>query len=287
LGTTAAGLALFGAEAGAAGRAAGSGLLDDPPVPPADPDFALRTWARLNGDLTGRLTYSFRGGMVYGFLPQADDVTLGDFGRRLYGYRSGTVRRSRLASDGRIHVRSRSWFFYTDAQTGRYLHELTNPYTGERVRCPPRALPPYDQILTRDGPRATTAGEFPPQSSDDDRPLQLEYAVMGGNVWIRHHVFSRFHPPDTTWYKLEADIVTCVARLDDVLDGALRHIPNTMSHNLVAEWQTWMNMHGAPGHILFVGNGMTVFRSTQLPKDFRDNVATEFPGTLEEPLKWT
>jgi hypothetical protein len=67
----------------------------------------------------------------------------------------------------------------------------------------------------------------------------------------------------------------------------LGHIPNTTSHNLVAEWQTWMKMHGAPGHILFVGNGAHAYRPTDLPETFQAAVAREFPGTLAEPLRWS
>jgi hypothetical protein len=225
--------------------------------------------------------------MVYGFLPQGDDVTLVDFARRLYGYRSGSARLSRLAGDGTVHVRSRSWFFYTDAESGEYLEELTNPYTGERVHCPPRATPIVDTVLTRNGPRASPAAAFSAESSEDDRPFRLDYSVMGEHVWCRHNQYSRFHPGDTTWYKLEADIITCVARLDEVLDGKLTHIENTTSHNLVAEWQTWMNMHGTPGHILFVGNGGNAFQPDGLPPEFRDHIAARFPGTLAEPLRWT
>jgi hypothetical protein len=45
-----------------------------------------------------------------------------------------------------------------------------------------------------------------------------------------------------------------------------------------------MNMHGSPGHILFVGQGSQVDDPRRLPADFRAAVDAEFPGTLEQRL---
>lgn len=255
-------------------------------LPVDDPAFAFRTWARLNSDLSGRLLYMFQGGMVYGFRPQSDDVTLAQFGRRLYGYRSCTVRKASTKPDGSVAIRSRSWFFYTDAESDRYIQTLVNPYTNKVVECPPRMTPITEQVHTVSGPRIDNA-PFPFESSESGRPMHLDYSVMGQHVWIRRNGFTRFKPTDTTWWKLEGDMLTHTAALSDVLDSALTHIPNTTSHNLVAEWQTWMNMHGDPGHILFVGNGAFTHAPHGLPEHFRTAVGERFPGSLEEPVKWT
>jgi hypothetical protein len=227
----------------------------------------------------------FQGGMVYGFLPQADDVTLEQFGRRLYGYRSCTVRRATPHADGTITIRSRSWFFYTDAESGQYIRTLVNPYTGKTVECPPRITPVSEQLHSVTGPRIDRP-PFPYESSEHGRPLRLDISTMGGHVWVRRSGFSRFKPSDATWWKLEADMLTHTASLADVNDQRLDHILNTTSHNLVAEWQTWMNMHGHPGHILFVGNGAFTHHPDGLPPAFRAAVDDAFPGSLGDALSW-
>jgi hypothetical protein len=279
------------ADGDKSGRVAGSTRLAERlRIAATDPDFSWRTWLRLNGDLLGTVMYTYLGGMVYGFLPQGDDVPLGKFARRLYGYRSCSARRATLRGDGSALVRSCSWFFYTDAESGDYLHQLRNPYTGVTVDCPQRMLPPGDEVLAPNSARpgdAAATGKYPPEFSDSDRPFQLDYAAMGETVWIRRNVFSRFHPGDTNWYKLEADMLTHIAKSADLFAEGLGHIPNTTSHSLVAEWQTWMKMHGAPGHILFVGNGAHAYRPTDLPEPFQEAVGREFPGTLAEPLRWS
>jgi Protein of unknown function (DUF1838) len=277
-----AGAALLGAPAfplDRSARAAAARLL-----PVDDPDFALRAWARLNGDPAGRSVWSTHGGMVYGFLPQGDDVTLAQFARRLYQYRAVTVREMRFAGDGTLRMRLRAWSWYSDAQTGEFHREFLNPYTGRLVQCPPRMSPVGETLLTRNGPLPGAPSPFPAELSVTGRPMRLDYAVIGPHAWARREQFSRFRPPDTTWYKLEADMVTHAARLDELLARGLDHVPNTIAHNLVAEWQTWMNMHGSPGHILFVGQGAHVFRAADLPEAAQATIESEFPGSLASGL---
>jgi hypothetical protein len=251
-----------------------------------DPEFRLRTWLRLTADLGGRVVYTFVGGMVYGFRPQADDLSLADFGRRLYGYRSCVARQVKAEADGSFQVRSRGWFYYCHAETGAFFREFINPYTQLRVQCPPRMGPVATQVYDLQGLRRAN-GATAAEQTNLGPPYHFDHAVMGRNIWMRQNVFSRFKPADTTWYKLESDILTYTAALTDVRNPRLGHIPNTTSHNLVAEWQTWMNMHGSPGHILFVGNGAHSYRPTNLPPEIQQTVAQEFPGTLQEPLTWT
>jgi hypothetical protein len=279
-----AGASLLAPSAWPAGRDARRAAAEVLPVD--DPEFALRSWARLNGDPGGRTTFSELSGMVFGFLPQGDDVKLAEFSRHLYQYRSCTARKMRWDDAGTLHIRTRAWSYYADAGTGELHRELLNPYTNKVVQCPPRISPVGEQTMTRNGPPAAPAGAMPTEVSTAGQPMRLDYATLGNHVWVRREQNSRFHPADTSWFKLEADLLTHVAQLDVLLDKSTRHAPNTLSHNLVAEWQTWMNMHGTPGHILFVGNGGHVMRPDDLPQSMQLTLEKEFPGTLSEPAAW-
>ncbi len=282
-GSLSVGTTLFASEAFPADRSARVAAARELPVD--DPDFALRAWARLNGDPAGRTSWSTHGGMVYGFLPQADDVSLEAFARQLYQYRAVAVRRMRFDADGTLRIRQRAWSWYANAQTGEFHRAFLNPYTNRTVQCPPRMSPIGELVMTRQGPPPPTAPTpFPAELSITGRPMRLDYAVVGSHVWARREQFARFRPPDTTWYKLEADLVTHAARLDELRQPGLDHVPNTLSHNLVAEWQTWMNMHGSPGHILFVGQGTSVFRAGDLPDPVQATIEQQFPGTLAAGL---
>lgn len=280
-------LALAGAGlvSGSAAAAGSAKPRSEVPLGIEDPARAFRLWTRLNADLRGRVLYLCQQGMVYGFRPQADDVPLAEFARRLYGYRSGIARLAEPLPDGSVRIRSRSWFLYTDAESGAYIRTLRNPYTGLEVDCAPRMGAVMEQIHAATG-RVPDAAPFPLESSDAGQPLRLDVTAMGEHVWLRRNVFSRFKPPDTNWWKLEADMLTHCAKRADVLDASLGHVPNTTSHNLVAEWQTWMKMHGEPGHILFVGEGAFTHDPRELPGEFRAAVEAAFPATLDEPLQW-
>jgi hypothetical protein len=224
------------------------------------------------------------GRMVYGFLPQADDVTLAQFARRLYQYHAVAVRQMRFDADGALHMRLRAWSWYSDAESREFHRDFLNPCTIRVVQCPPRMSPVGETVMTRSGPPAGAPTPFPAELSPTGRPMRPDYAVLGNHVWARREQFSRFRPPDTTWFKLEADMVKHAARRDELLAPGLDHLPKTISHNLIAEWQTWMNMHGSPGHNLFVGQDAHVFRADDPPGDVQATVEKEFPGSLATGL---
>ena len=255
-------------------------------LPTPNPKFNLRTWARLNADLSGSTLYTCMTGLVYGFLPQSDDVTLAAFGRRLYGYASLTARKVLKTQDDEVRYRAQSWNCYTDASSGEFIETLLNPYTGKTVQCLPRSGPVAEQVQGLEGMNLASA-PFPLESSQAGRPLELQYSTIGDRVWIRREGFTRFKPPDTTWFKLEADFMTHSAQLSDLLNPTLDHVPNECQHNLVAEWQTWMNMHGSPGHILFVGAGTHLRDPAEVPAVLARMIDTRFPGTLEATRQWS
>ncbi|WP_293897707.1 DUF1838 family protein [Phenylobacterium sp.] len=231
----------------------------------------LRTWLKLVADLDGRTVFSVTEGMVWGFKPQADDLTAAQFARRLYGYRSLLARKVETTPDG-LRLRTKGWSFYLDADSGEPVSELLNPYTGLKVTCPPLSGPASS--VTYGGPVATGAGP------------DLTMRRIGDHAWIGVDRISRFKPSDTTWFKLEADLTTYACRTADLDNPANSHIPSTWSHSLTAEWQTWMRMHGEPGHILFNGAGVALRGPEQIGTDLRRAIDRGFPGALAETLAW-
>lgn len=230
------------------------------------------TWVRLIADLTGRTVWSLTQGMVWGFRPQADDLTAADFARRLYGYQSLVARQTRREADGGLRLRTKAWSFYLDRDSFLPIAELRNPYTGEIVACPPLSPPASNSIYG--GPKPTAP--WP----------ELASRQLGEHAWLRAERISRFKPADTTWFKLEADFTTFACRLADLRARRAPHIPSTWSHSLVAEWQTWMRMHGQPGHILFQGAGAALGGAEAIPSALRSAIDLGFPGALAEVASW-
>jgi hypothetical protein len=257
-------LALSAALANGSALAATSGGLDD----------RTRTWLKLVSDLSGRSTFAVERGDVWGFKPQADDLTTDAFAKRLYGYWGLLVRQPTTAPDGSIVLKTKGWTFYTHPETGEIVIEILNPYTGQTVQCPPLSGPVFTAAYGAPGAPPTAA-------------LDLRQRRLDDHAWVEIDRISRFKPKDTTWFKLEADLVSYACRAADLDDPQRRFIPSIWSHNVVAEWQTWMKMHGTPGHILFKGDGACVPNIDAAPAPLKAAIDVHFPGTLAEVKAWS
>ena len=242
------------------------------PANAATLDAGTRNWLRLTADLSGHATWAITLGDVWGFLPQADDLTTQTFARRLYGYWSLVVRKAQQNADGSVVLKLKAWTFYLDSTSGSIVTEITNPYTGVVVKCAPLSGPP---VTLHYG------------DSDMLTPLDIRERRMGDTAWVELDRVSRFKPADTTWFKLEADLTSFTCRARDLDNARLDHVPNSWSHNLVAEWQTWMKMHGTPGHILFKGNGAFIAKPNEIPDALRTAINDHFPGTFAQTAGWS
>ena len=228
-------------------------------------EAAGETWLKLVADLSGRPVFSVLRGDVWGFLPQADDLNPATFARKLYGYWSVVSRTARPRADGAISLATKGWSFYLDPGTGEITSRILNPYTGATVVAKPLSGPPSTMVLQR-GLAAPTG-------------MDVAIRREGTSAMVDIARITRFTTPEITWFKLEADFNTHLCRAADLDDPRLTHIPSTFSHNLVAEWQTWMKMHGSPGHILFRGAGNHVASLDDSPPALRQAIQAYFPAT--------
>ena len=245
----------------------------DRPVPPASPREARLIWARLVGDLGGRPIFFFTHGTVWGFKPQADDLTVQQFAKRLYGYSGVAARQIFRAPDGRLDIRQKFWAFYRHPETDAITDRIPNPYTGK-----------IDAARPLSGP--TAVKPLHPAEPDAAMPYGMRIRRLGTSAIVETSAFARFRSAGTTWYKLEGNLEDYVCRRAD-LDGGATHVPNFYSQNVIAEWQTWTGMHGVPGHILFKGNGEPLTGLDQVPIDQLAAIDRFYPGTLREVRDWT
>lgn len=245
------------------------------PLSPKSASDARMIWARLVGDLSGRPVFYFTHGTVWGFKPQADDLALSDFARRLYGYSGIAARKLERQADGRLLMRHKYWSFYRDPVTDRITDRIPNPYTGKTDTAPPLSRPVGATLLDM-GPAA-----------DGTMPYAMRLQRLGRTAVVETSSFARFKPADTDWYKLEGNLENFVCSAADLDDRAMPHIPNHYNQNVIAEWQTWTGMHGTPGHILFKGDGEPLYALDQIPADQIAAIDRFFPGTLQDVSGWS
>jgi hypothetical protein len=239
-------------------------------------DDHTRTWLRLVSDLSGRPTYAVERGDVWGFKPQADDLATTDFAKRLYGYWSLVARQAARQPDGEVALKTKAWTFYLDVDSGAVVTEILNPYTGATVQCPPLSGPVFTAHY---GQTPVASAPYPPS-------LDLRQRRLGDHAWVEIGRIARFKPADTTWFKLEADLVSYACRAADLDNTNKPFVPSIWSHNVVAEWQTWMKMHGTPGHILFKGDGGFIPSLDATPPMLRTAIDRLFPSTLDAVKAW-
>ena len=273
--------------------AAGIGSVVGAPTASARVPIAptVELFPRLVGDLSGRVTLSYMAGTVWGFRPQADDLTLADFARRIYGYKTLIARKVRRLPNGDFAIKQQGWTLYADPITDTITDILRNPYTGADVQpySPPSA--PFEMAYRADGTQYLPGKEDANplgngQSTAYDNPFDMRVRTIGAHSFVNTSQFIRFKPGNIDWFKLEATLIGYACRAADLRNPKLAHIPSTSTMNLVAEWQTWMNMHGSPGHILFKGEGTDIASVAEAPADYRAALARKFPGQLAKALAW-
>lgn len=242
----------------------------------------LLIWGKLNADLSGRTLYAVTTGTVWGFKPQADDTTLDEFAKRLYGYATCSARRGSITADGLLSIKSKSWNFYLHPETREFTRELLNPYTGKIVTAAPMVSAAAREQLYSINGLVGNEPSIPLETRKPPRPFDLQVRVIGAQAFVDETSFIRFKANDISWYKLEGNLWSHACLLRDLTDTSLTHIPSTWTQNLIAEWQTWMNMHGEPGHILFKGDGCHVSQPEQIPEDIRRSIEIVSPGALQQ-----
>ncbi len=252
-------------------------------LPTRDPAFNVRTIGRLQGDISGRVHYSYSQGTVFGLVP-AEGPPLADYGRLIYRTEGVSVRMSRARADGAIEDRARNWMFYCDPDTSEYITEFRNPYTGETLPVPTFRGGIGGNVMTINGPQVSAT--FTMESTVFNRPLQLDYKFVGDTAWIHRHAFTRWKEGATGFQKTEMTLDAWVCRIADLANEKLTMIPSSYSWTSQTEWQSWLKMRGKPGAMLWRNDSIKADSIDLLPRRFVAQCEKMMPGKLAEPLTW-
>lgn len=252
-------------------------------VPRDDAVFNVRTIGKLQGDLSGVVTYTWNPGTVYGVIP-GSGLPPAEFGRALYRVEGVTQRISRLLEDGSAEERSRNWMFYLDAETDEYLTRWRNPYTGEDLEVPPWRGSPSRSRLSVRGPEVSFGTGF--ENTSLGKPPKLSFRTLGERTWITRHAATRLTDA-AGQHRNELSIDAWICRTADLLDERLTHIPSTYTWTSHAEWQPWTRMQGRAGNVIWRIESVVMHDRTALPERFLRHLEALLPGKLDEPLNWS
>ena len=248
-----------------------------------DPATNVGLWGKLDGDLSGKIVYSFTSGSVYGLIP-GQGLAPDEYGKRLFDFDGCGVKISRLRKDGSVEQKSRGWLLYKDAEAGGYIDEFLNPYTGEKVAVPAFRAGISGTVMTKDGPEVSAS--FPMESTVYGRPMRLRWTALGDQMIATRSAFTRWKERTSGQYRTEVTIDTWTMRRSDLENESLTHIPNTYAWTSETQWMSMLKMGDRPGHQLWRSNGVKLYSPLDLPKEFVAATEKRQPGALTDPLKF-
>ena len=248
-----------------------------------DPKDRLMIFEKLQGDLSGQQTFSFSEGRVFGIRPdQTDD--LNSFGKEVFRFTGCAIRIKRILDNGNVETKSRVWLLYQDPETGAFIDEMKNPYTGEVVEVPPFRGGISGGIMTPQGPQVKA--NFKMESTAIGAPLDLVFNEMGGRMHITRHAFTKWLEKRSNTYRTEWTLDTYDFAKAELFDRSKKHIPSDYHWTSQTSWLSLLKMSGTPGHMLWNTSGRCLFNKSDLPAAFVKATEEKQPDIFGEPLTW-
>lgn len=248
-----------------------------------DPKDKLLIFEKIQGDLSGKMTFSYSEGRVFGIRPDRPD-SLNVFGKEVFRYSGCGMKIMRLLENGNVETKSKGWLLYRDPKTGEFLSEMTNPYTGEEIEVPPFRAGIRGGIMTPEGPEVDAS--FTMESTAIGAPLDLVFTEMGDKMHITRHAFTKWFEKKSQTWRTEMTLDTYDIDIEHLYDRSLTHIPAEYHWTSQTSWLSLLKMTGTPGHMIWTSSGSTFFDKDDLPADFIAATEAKQPDVFSEPLKW-
>jgi hypothetical protein len=165
--------------------------------------------------------------------------------------------------------------FFRDFETGEFLYEFINPYTGKR-----EAVKPAVQGGNL-GFAYTRQGIWPvrldgtPLGEPVKKPLRVQWHEMGPHIWLQHQTV---YPPGMP--AMHGQRQTIFAQRDALRDPRQNSVPASFSSVVFMNWLKWMDMKDQPGHVIWHASGVKLQSMDQLPRAYRERAEKEYPDRL-------
>ncbi|MFP2995398.1 DUF1838 family protein [Spongiivirga sp. MCCC 1A20706] len=248
-----------------------------------DPKDQLLIFEKLQGDLSGKKTYSYSEGRVFGIRPDKPD-SLDVFGKEVFRYSGCGMKIMRLLEDGNVETKSKGWLLYQDPKTGEYVSEMRNPYTGKVVDVPPFRAGIRGGIMTPEGPKVDA--NFTMESTAFGQPLNLVFTEIGDRMHVTRHAFTKWFEKKSQTWRTEMTLDTYDFDKSYLYDRSHPHIPADTHWTSETSWLSILDMAGTPGHMIWASSGGTYYNKEDLPAEFIAATEAKQPDIFGEPLEW-
>ncbi|QLG45009.1 DUF1838 family protein [Costertonia aggregata] len=248
-----------------------------------DPKDKLLIFEKMQGDLSGKMTFSYSEGRVFGIRPDRPN-SLNVFGKEVFRYSGCGMKIMRLLDNGNVETKSKGWLLYRDPKTGEFLSEVKNPYTGEVVDVPSFRAGIRGGIMTPKGPEVNAS--FTMESTAIGAPLDLVFTDMGDKMHITRHAFTKWFEKKSQTWRTEMTLDTYDVDKKYLYDRSLSHIPAVYHWTSQTSWLSLLKMAGTPGHMIWTSSGGTFMNKEDLPADFIKATEEKQPDVFAAPLTW-
>ncbi len=249
-----------------------------------NPKDKLLIFEKLQGDLSGKQTFSFSEGRVFGIRPDKSAEDLNDFGREVFRYTGCGMKIKRMTEEGNVETKSRAWLLYQDPKTGAFLDRMKNPYTGEEIEVPPFRGGIRGGVMTPQGPIVDAT--FTMESTAIGNPLDLVFTQIGNRMHLTRHAFTKWFEKKSQTWRTEMTLDTYDFDMDYLYDRKHTHIPADSHWTSQTAWLSLLKMAGTPGHMLWTSSGGILMNKSDLPKAFIAATEEKQPDIFSTQLKW-
>ncbi len=248
-----------------------------------DPVDQLLIFEKLQGDISGKKTYSYSEGRVFGIRTDRPD-SLNVFGKEVFKYTGCGIKIMKQLDNGNIETKSKGWLLYQDPKTGEFLSKMTNPYTGEEIEVPSFRAGIRGGIMTPNGP--IVDANFKMESTAIGAPLNLQFTEIGERMHVTRHAFTKWFEGRSQTWRTEMTLDTYDFDMAYLRDRSFTHIPSDYHWTSQTSWLSLLNMAETPGHMIWTSSGQTFYDKSSLPKEFVKATEEKQPSIFSEPLEW-
>ena len=244
-----------------AGGAGGEGL-------PASPEEHLRNVVRMQGSLREEDVPWWFTGVIFAVTGERETP------RPLVRFEGMEIYWFQHLADGYL-LGGNTVTFFRDFDTHEYLSEFRNPWT-QRVDVVKPAVQGGNL-----GFKYSAAGIWPARldatalGEPRTAPLALQWHAVGEHVWLQHQtVYPPGMPP------MHGQRQSMFTSRRAFADRKSARLPATFSSTVFMGWPKWMDMGERPGHVVWHAAGAKLRGLDELPRDYRERAAREFPERL-------
>ena len=255
------GMAVLGAPLSSLAAPGPGGAIDLPT--PRDNLLAL---IRIQASLREEDVPWWYSGVIYG----AEE---GKAPRLLFGFEGMEMYWMRHLDAGEFELIGHTVSFLKDAESGEWLKQWRNPYTGETLEVPAAVQGGgagrgfnYSEKGIRPTPFIDRMPERPPA-----------YRILsgGGRVWLSKETE---YPPGMAQPRLQRQTMNCA--LEEFADPGVTRLRTQFASTVFMPWRAWMNMGERPGHLIWHAAGLKLPSVESLPAPYRQRLETEHPDKL-------